>query len=167
MLSKGPTPVYKDHCVRIHLCRSTYIFKGKTATARLFHPDSPAEVPQVCSFFAVQVWSFYWYTFYYKIPLTWQICVSWSYKLNVKADACTLSALTRCFHNCLTSSRVESCSCAEVQTPLHRPCQDQVLQVLPVGEARKKMKQNILLEMVGCKTPLRCPAENRDCCMLH
>lgn len=131
----------------------------------MFHLGSPAVVLQLCLFFSEQALS--WYTFHYKMSLTWQVSVSWLYALNINVNVCTLAAVTSGFHNCYDKLKgTESCCFAEAQTPQHGPCGDRVLWVLSVGEAGKEIKENILLEMVGHKIPLHSPAENRDCCML-
>lgn len=119
----------------------------------MFHLGSPTVVLQLCLFFSAQALS--WYTFDYKISLTWQVSVSWLYASNINVNVCTLSAVTSGFHNCYDKLKGrESSFFAEAQTPQHGPCWDQVLWVLSVGEAGQKNKENVLLEMVGHKIPL-------------
>lgn len=137
--SKGLTALYKDQPVMIQFT-ATHIFKGATAT------------PRLCFTLALLLWcytsaysvlckpclSFSWYAFYYKISLNQQVCVSWFYAFNISVNEYTHLAVTSYFHNCYDKLKsVQSCSFAEAQTPLYRSWWDQVLWMLPAGEARR------------------------------
>lgn len=136
-LSRSLTNVYKDQHVIVQFT-ATHLFKGTIATSSLYFTLVLLlwYYTSAYSFLCKHCLSFSWYIFHYKISLTWQVCVSWLYPLNINVNACTLSAVTSCLHNRYDKLKgIECCSFAEAQTPLHRPCWDQGLWVLPVGKA--------------------------------
>lgn len=109
---------HKDQCV-IKQFTATHIFKGRIAASGL------------CFALVLLLWCYSSaYSFCaslgclflgtlsnQKISLTWQVCASWMYALNINVNAYALSAVTSCFHNCYGKLKgIESCSFAEAQT---------------------------------------------------